>query len=290
MLLVSACIFVTLGAAILIAALLPVRRLIAQLPEGPVRRRWYLLATLIKLFILGYLGYFAILVQHDLELHDLIAPVVFLLGACFVWLTTALSLQTAGTIRRVSQLEQETMIDPLTGIFNRRCLERRMREEFDRFLRYNTPFSILLIDVDHFKKINDTYGHQTGDQVLCSLAKQLQHSLRTSDIVARYGGEEFLVLAPGTELEVGRGLAERLRQYTANHGLVLGNGAPQKLALHLTVSIGVADSRGGCLNHGDMIRRADQALYRAKIQGRNRVELGVPESPDNEQLQSCIHA
>jgi len=266
-----ACALVIVGAAILIGALLPVRRLIKQLPEGKVRRNWFVMAGLIKLFIFGYLGYLATLFRHPLELHDLLVPGVFFFGACFVWLTIALSLQTAIKIRRVTMLEQENITDPLTCIYNRRYLERRLNEEFDRAMRYNSPFSILLIDIDHFKSINDTYGHKAGDMALCYLSKQLQKTLRASDVVARFGGEEFVIMAPNTELEVAQGLAERLRQYIESRKLVIDDQDIPKLEINLTVSIGVADNRSGCRNYQEMLELADHSLYRAKKDGRNRV-------------------
>jgi len=281
---------VVVGGAILIGALLPVRRLIRQLPEGSVRRRWHLLSALIKLVILGYLGYFASLWHHPMELHDLIVPVVFLLGACFVWLTTALSLQTAINIRRVSRLEQENLTDPLTGLHNRPYLERRLGEEFDRALRYNTPFSVLLIDIDHFKQLNDSHGHQVGDLALRHLSRLLLQSLRTSDLIARYGGEEFVVLAPNTDLGTAGGLAERLRQFVQNHGLAIGRDDRERRIVPMTVSIGVADSRRPLAAAGGLLALADQALSRAKAQGRNRVECAAPGEPADAKRPVCPHS
>jgi len=282
-----ACSMAIVGAAILIGALLPVRRLIKQLPSGSVRRNWYTLAGLIKLFILGYLGYLATLWEHPLEKHDLLVPGVFLLGACFVWLTISLSLQTAIKVRRVTLLEQENITDPLTHIYNRRYLERRLHEEFDRAQRYSTPFSLLLIDIDHFKRINDSYGHQVGDRVLCHLSKQLQKSLRPSDIVARFGGEEFVILAPNTDLEVARGLGERLRQFIERHDLVLDPESSQTPGIKLTVSIGISDSQNGCRTPKELLHQADQALYHAKNQGRNRVAQASPQAPAPPQEVLC---
>jgi diguanylate cyclase (GGDEF)-like protein len=274
---------ITVSAIILIFGLFPIRQVIKQLPEGVARRNWYILDLLIKLFIFGYLGYLTLLWQHAVEWHDLIVPVIFFLGACFVWMTTTLSLQTAKDIRRVFQLEQENITDPLTCIFNRRYIDRRLKEEMDRALRYETPFSVLMIDIDHFKRVNDTYGHQTGDMVLCYLAKLLKKSMRTSDIIARYGGEEFLIIAPATELGVAGELAVRLQNFIKYQSITIGDESEQILDIHLSVSIGVAESRQVVNCQDDIVAIADQALYKAKHTGRNRVVIAS--SP--EQTASC---
>jgi len=124
---------------------------------------------------------------------DLIVPSVFFFGAGFVWLTATLSLHTAIDIRRVTVLEHENITDPLIGIYNRRYLDRRLQEEFIRARRYSLPLSVLLLDIDHFKRVNDAYGHQVGDLVLSYLGKLLLSAIRATDIIARYGGEEILI-------------------------------------------------------------------------------------------------
>lgn len=162
------------------------------------------------------------------------------------------------------QLELLSVSDALTGSFNRRRLDEKLREDLLELGRGGRDFSVLMIDVDHFKKINDTYGHQTGDRVLRRLARLLADNTRATDFVARYGGEEFVVLMPNTESEAdGVAVAEKIREAVAD-------GVFPKVG-RVTVSIGVSRSRPTDASEADILQRADRALYRAKEQGRNRV-------------------
>jgi len=175
------------GALILIRAMIPIRQLIGRLTTGTVRSRWYLMAALIALFIIGYLGYAAAFWESHSTLVDLIVPSVFFFGACFVLLTTTLSLHTAIDLGRLRVLERDAATDPLTGLFNRRYMNCRLTEEVANAKRYGLPLSALMLDIDHFKQINDKHGHQAGDEMLVSLGKVIAGELRESDVLTRYG-------------------------------------------------------------------------------------------------------
>ena len=265
-------VLVLTGVAILALSLLTVRQLIAQLPQGSLRGNWWVLVALIVFFMVGYLGYVGFFFGHHQLWFHLIVPLVFFLGAWFVWLTCKLALRTARDMRRLILLEQENITDPLTGIYNRRHLERRLNEEFHKARRYGNALSIILIDIDHFKRINDGYGHQFGDLVLGCLAKLIQQSVRSADIAARYGGEEFMIVAPNTDCLEAERLAERLRSQIRAHPLAHGGVADERRVLDVTVSLGVAtfaqDENGTVAK---LINKADTALYLAKQAGRNRV-------------------
>jgi diguanylate cyclase (GGDEF)-like protein len=265
--------FIFTGACVLAGALFPVNHLVKQLPPGQVRRRWVLLTALIVCFILGYLSYAALIWGQPVTSMELIVSGVFLLGAGFVWLTATLALQTAVDIRRVTLLEQENITDPLMGIYNRRYLDRRLEEEFARARRYGLPLSLVMVDIDHFKRVNDLYGHQVGDLVLKYLGELVLHAVRETDIIARYGGEELVIIAPNTLSGPAALLADRLRQHIEAHDLVVSSQTNQRLNIRITVSAGV-----GSLHEGDsdclcLIHRADDALYQAKQEGRNRVSV-----------------
>lgn len=262
---------VILGAGILIGALVPVRHLIRQLPPGRMRRNWYLLNGLIFVFIAGYLGYALGPLNRRADLPELVVPAVFFFGACFVWLLNSLSFQTALDLGRVATLEQENITDPLMGIYNRRYLERRLDEEVARGRRYGLPLSILLVDIDHFKRVNDTYGHQVGDLVLNHLGKLIADTVRKSDVVARYGGEEVFVIAASTPASSAARLAERLRHVVEFSALAPSNAQDDRQAVPVTVSIGVAGLGPGIGDTRALVESADEALYRAKRDGRNRV-------------------
>lgn len=157
--------------------------------------------------------------------------------------------------------------DPLTGIMNRSHFFDRADEELMRAARYQRPLAILMLDLDHFKQINDSYGHAAGDQVLLSVCERWRNSLRSVDLLARLGGEEFVVLMPETGVEGATVAAERLRMTVAEPAVSL-NGKE----IRCTVSIGVSIMHDEDHSIDDALHRADNALYRAKGDGRNRVE------------------
>lgn len=189
---------VLVGIIILVGSLVTVRKITRRLPLGSSRTSWYAMAALISLFVFGYLAYMIVFWASHTSFLDLIVPGIFFFGACFVWLSAVLALQTAMDVMRITALEHETFTDPLTGVYNRRFMEQRLREETSKARRYEFKFAVLLLDLDHFKHVNDEHGHQAGDQMLIEIGKLLNRELRDSDVLARYGGEEFLVIAPNT--------------------------------------------------------------------------------------------
>jgi len=160
--------------------------------------------------------------------------------------------------------------DYLTNLLNAREFYRLLDHEMERAERYGESFSLLLIDADHFKQINDTYGHQSGDAVLRELAKCLRVQVRTVDIPARVGGEEFAVVLPNTRGEAALAIAERIRQAVAASELKVGKDAT---SLHMTVSIGLATFPHSATDSKELFHQADMALYNAKQGGRNRVSI-----------------
>jgi len=257
----------------LIVSLILVRRLIASFQRESLRSKWHFLSLLILAFIISYLVYLVVFWQTYDNMHDLIVPAVFFFGACFVWLTSRLALQTTEDVSRLVKLEHENITDPLIGIYNRRYLDRRLEEETNRALRYKLPLSILMIDIDHFKRINDTHGHQIGDQALLYLGKLLTDEVRNLDVVARFGGEEFAIIAPETPTLTAVELAKRLHQHIGTHPLMITNNRGEKLEIKMTVSIGVASLSYDNNNPQKLLKSADEALYQAKQNGRNRVYL-----------------
>lgn len=162
------------------------------------------------------------------------------------------------------KLEYESSHDALTRLYNRRTYDSEIESELARSQRYRSPLSLILFDIDFFKKINDKYGHNTGDKVLVSIAKLVEGSIRETDSVYRVGGEEFAVIIPETRVEVGRKLAEKLRSKIENY--------PFEIGTKVTISLGLAGFHPG-ITKDQLYKNADKALYRAKNGGRNRVEV-----------------
>jgi diguanylate cyclase (GGDEF)-like protein len=172
-------------------------------------------------------------------------------------------------LKRSNELLRElSNTDPLTRLYNRRYLTKILDNELNRSERYNEDLTFIILDIDNFKKVNDTYGHQNGDTVLSAVAGVIQEGRRSYDIAARYGGEEFVLVLPGTNLQGGIMVADHLRKDVQT---IIFEQPMEKLIL--TVSAGVATFPSPQVNDVDsLIRMADEALYRAKQNGRNRVE------------------
>jgi diguanylate cyclase (GGDEF)-like protein len=172
-------------------------------------------------------------------------------------------------LKRTNELLLElSNTDHLTGLFNRRYLMEALEKEFQRNLRKGGNLSLIILDIDHFKRVNDTFGHLQGDVVLNKVAQQLQKELRSYDIAARYGGEEFVALLPDAMLNEAMFVAERVRQ--AVQGTKF-SGALASLAITVSMGIATTPTPGGT-TVDNFIKMADDALYRAKANGRNRVE------------------
>ena len=166
------------------------------------------------------------------------------------------------------KVETLSATDPLTGLYNRRRFENILETEFKKAARYSSPLSCLMIDIDHFKSVNDTYGHTAGDVVLKEVAQRLQKSIREVDTACRWGGEEFIVLAPMTAKAFAIQPARRILQAVADHSFSAVNNH------RITVSIGIAGVSGPHIDSFDkLINAADSALYQAKKNGRNRIEI-----------------
>lgn len=163
------------------------------------------------------------------------------------------------------QLRQQSETDPLTGLSNRRYMAAALQEALNVFLRYSTPTSILIFDVDHFKKINDTFGHAAGDKILIEIASVCRHTLRHTDVALRFGGDEFVILMSHTATHDALHLADRLR---CDIESTLQGFVPN---LHITISGGLSELSVSDTSTDDVLKRADSALYQAKKLGRNRI-------------------
>jgi len=269
-----------IGVGLLAISLAIVRKLRKELPQGANRRRWVLLGIMILLFLCGYLGFFILKYGTSYTAPEVLVVAILFFGAVFVLLVCLLAYRTTQELKRIFVLEQETITDPLLGIFNRRFLDRRMQEEVLRAKRYRLDLALLMLDIDNFKLVNDTWGHQTGDFVLKHLTQLLVESLRQTDILARFGGEEFVILLPHTPEQDALKLAEKLRRIVEQTPL---HRVPE---LHVTVSIGSASLLPDVDDASSLLERADKSMYRAKQEGRNRV-VSYPDHDRAENGEDC---
>jgi diguanylate cyclase (GGDEF)-like protein len=178
--------------------------------------------------------------------------------------------QMAATLKqfqKISSIKEMAIYDTLTNVHNRRYFDERIGTEAQKSFSSNTPLSLILVDIDYFKKVNDTFGHDVGDKVLSKIASLLKGSVRKDDTVARYGGEEFVLILPGAKLEVTSMIAERIRRLIETTTFEIGGGQ-----VHITISIGISNLPiHPARSKEELVKMADLALYRAKSEGRNRV-------------------
>jgi diguanylate cyclase (GGDEF)-like protein len=163
------------------------------------------------------------------------------------------------------RLRELSVTDVLTGIYNRYKFSQEINKEISRTKRYNLPLGLIMFDIDHFKQINDTYGHQTGDEVLKELCSLVKEIIRETDIFARWGGEEFMILCPHTNNQKIMVFAERIRKKIEEHKFSYG--------VKITISLGVSMYSNKEKDDKELLKRTDTALYKAKHKGRNCVEF-----------------
>jgi len=182
-------------------------------------------------------------------------------------LATAFNAMASALEKNQTELTELATLDGLTGLYNHRTFYILLRGELARAQRFNRPVSLLLLDIDHFKSVNDTHGHQAGDAILQDLGRLLTQASREIDRICRYGGEEITIILPETDVDAAVVIAERMRASVEGHAFEVGGGA----SMHLTVSVGVASWPLHASNAQGLVAEADTAMYAAKQGGRNRV-------------------
>ncbi|GAA0695445.1 hypothetical protein GCM10009104_23970 [Marinobacterium maritimum] len=207
--------------------------------------------------------------QGSSRVHALVLMLLSLIGVSLFSLFYLVRGRLQASVMAQAELQQLVERDELTGVLSRRALMERLFTEMKRRSRYGQPLSLLMLDLDHFKRVNDRYGHQAGDLVLKELAQMLEQHLREVDIIGRYGGEEFTVLLPNTARLQAERLAQRLCQAAAEYRIRLHGGD----LVQVTLSIGLASCDTDLLSAETLLARADEALYVAKQRGRNRVSV-----------------
>lgn len=266
-------ILIVMGVIFLISSLVPIKKVILDLSSGELQRKWKVLSILIFFFIFSYIifCYNLWLIRDVLNPLSFVVALMLLGGGVFVYLVGQLALKTMSDIRKIAILQYESITDSLTGLKNRRFFDQRLCEDIAYSKRYRMPLSLLMLDVDHFKIVNDTYGHQVGDEVLKNLSKVILEMVRESDVVARYGGEEIAIITPNTDKEEAILLAERLRGIIQKSALASIDATQE--VIQITISIGVSTLDILTMDKAILVEEADKALYEAKKLGRNRIHV-----------------
>lgn len=265
---------------VIASAFMRISGLSIELRTSRLSQSWRILDLYLGFLIAGYIAFAFVYWNQFLQWSDLLIPAFLLFGGIFAFLVSLLAHQTVQELQRVALLEHQSVTDPLTGLYNRRYLDQRISAEYSSSRRYHHSLSVLMLDIDSFKKINDSYGHQTGDLALQFVSGLLLDGIREPDIAARYGGEEFIVIAPNTRLNAAGELAERIRKRIESHELKLVGEGKKRQILRVTASIGVAKLTPDIVSGEQLIQCADNALYQAKQSGRNRVSLYHPDLSD----------
>jgi diguanylate cyclase (GGDEF)-like protein len=269
------------GLVLHLGSLREMTRNISDLKRGPLRFRWNVLRAIVLLLAISYTGYIAQLLaegegQAGIK-EDLLVGTAAVLVSLFVYGVADLSFQTVKDFRDISRFKALAHQDQLTGVFNRRYFDLTLEEAVKIALCKKEPLSLMAVDIDHFKSVNDEYGHLSGDTVLRSVCGAIMRQCRHTDIVARYGGDELMIIVSG-DAATAVTLAERVKAMVENLEIELATHA----TLRVTVSIGLAT-----ITFGDspdtLFTRADAALYEAKRLGRNRIEI-VSRSRDDSDI------
>lgn len=257
-------------AAIAGATIVFIHSVAALAPSVALKRAWWVLGGMLGCCILLLFVHAALTFGRAPSLSDLVAVTIFLVGVLFIYATVWLSRRTAREMLRMESMAQDAYCDALTGIGNRRRFTEALELAAREADRHRAPLALVVLDVDHFKSVNDTYGHAAGDTVLCSIAETLAAGIRPADTVCRVGGEEFAILMPELESPFAIVLAERLRASVTALQIPLGT----RGSLSVTISLGFARR-----DHGEtgpaLLQRADAALYAAKHSGRDCLKLAV---------------
>lgn len=258
---------ILLGIVLLSGALIPIKNTCKVLPSGLTRFVWICVAGLISLSILGYILFLRLDggagPRHN---EDALSAIIFLAAAIIVFIACTISSYSARDVASIAALEHAARIDSLTDLYNRRHIMTLLERECARSRRFKTTVSILLLDIDRFKAINDTFGHPTGDHVLRWISCAIVQSHKDCKLIGRYGGEEFLIVLPNTSSDEATRYAERIRA-TVEAATISFENDP---FIPVTISIGVAASQFNDTPN-QLIALADRALYAAKAGGRNQV-------------------
>ena len=265
---------VLVSTGLMIYSVLLAVRIFRQLPRGAFLKWWKLMLALISVFATCYFIFALTIGEREPgPLLQLVAA-VFFFGAIFVLLTLKLFMHTFSSMEKINWFNKGGILDETTGTYNLRYFEMRLNAEFERARRYNNPLTLMLLEIDNFKKTANSYGRSMSEKALGAICRLLKDNSRASDIMARYGGDQLVILFPNTALFNARKAAEKYRAVMEDKVLdVDDERASMPVRLNYTVSIGISSLQNDVKRPNELMRRADISLNKAKDRGRNRVAI-----------------
>ena len=247
---------------------------------GKVRYNWQMFAYLIIALIVGFAIFMFLLIADQISLTSLTIPKLAFAGSAFMLLLCFLTYQIAGNIRDAIAMEQASIIDPILDIYNRRYFDRRIDEETQRSRQYKLPLSLILLELDEFNKIIDSYGKLVGDVVLRKVSDFIVSTVRSSDIVARFDDSKLIIGTTQTEEDMAVTLADRLRAEIEKLEALPSGEKQGSSAMHVTASVGVACVLDSISDGLELTNMAERALAQANVNGQNKVYTFDPTAPD----------
>lgn len=263
-------IFIFIGSIILILSAIKSIQIIKELPDNSYKKNWRILFCLIGFFVISYSLLIILFINIGSDGKDIIFSIIISVESIFIYYVTYVSYLTLEKFRRIEFLEKEIVEDKLMGIYNQKYFIGRLDEEFKKYKNHDVPYSVLLLEINHFKDMNEKFGRKASDKFLIHFAKFIANNIRPSDIFARYVGVEMAIILPETDVVEAEILARKLCTLIGNKNFDIDiTNEINPLFMNCSINIGLASSDNKINTANDILSLITEALYQAKNEGSN---------------------
>lgn len=263
-------IFIFIGSIILILSAIKSIQIIKELPDNAYKKNWRILFCLIGFFVISYFLLIILFINIGSDGKDIIFSIIISVESIFIYYVTYVSYLTLEKFRRIEFLEKEIVEDKLMGIYNQKYFIGRLDEEFKKYKNHDVPYSVLLLEINHFKDMNEKFGRKASDKFLIHFAKFIANNIRPSDIFARYVGVEMAIILPETDVVEAEILARKLCTLIGNKNFDIDiTNEINPLFMNCSINIGLASSDNKINTANDILSLITEALYQAKNEGSN---------------------
>jgi len=263
-------IFIFIGSIILILSAIKSIEIIKELPDNAYKKNWRILYCLIGFIVISYFLLIILFINIGSDGKDIIFSIIISVESIFIYYVTYVSYLTLEKFRRIEFLEKEIVEDKLMGIYNQKYFIGRLDEEFKKYKNHDVPFSVLLLEINHFKDMNEKFGRKASDKFLIHFAKFIANNIRPSDIFARYVGVEMAIILPETDVVEAEILARKLCTLIGNKNFDIDiTNEINPLFMNCSINIGLASSDNKINTANDILSLITEALYQAKNEGSN---------------------